>query len=219
MESEFNSEKELQQLQAISEKHERLFRKIEELEKKDNEEEKKLKCIQNNINNLLYLIHHSTVNNDLNVETRDCTSLKLNTIPSDNPQFNEMNISTKNKMSLNIPINNDIKNNTINEILESRESKILFTKNEFEEFIGKIIEAPSSIYREKIVIDIIKKNYIFSIQQIGEILNLLPYMSEKKSFLKIIKNSIHDYYHKQDLMKYLNEETEEQKQEICNILF
>jgi len=29
-----------------------------------------------------------------------------------------------------------------------KESKILFTVNEFEEFIGKIIEAPSSFYRQ-----------------------------------------------------------------------
>jgi len=44
-------------------------------------------------------------------------------------------------------------------------------------------------------------------------------MSEKKATLKILKNSIHDYYQKQELMKYLKEETEEQKQEIYNILF
>jgi len=54
---------------------------------------------------------------------------------------------------------------------------------------------------------------------IGELLNLLPYMSEKKNALKILNNSIHDYYHKQELLKYLNEETEERKQELCDILF
>jgi len=65
----------------------------------------------------------------------------------------------------------------------------------------------------------VKKKYMFTIEQIGELLNLLPYMSEKKATLKILKNSIHDYYQKQELMNYLKEETEEQKQEIYNILF
>jgi len=82
-----------------------------------------------------------------------------------------------------------------------------------------MIEAPSSSYRQEIIISEVKKGYMFSIRQIGELLNLLPYFSEKKSIIRIIRNYIHDYYNKQNLLEYLDEEAEEQKQELFNLLF
>ncbi|ORX78683.1 hypothetical protein BCR32DRAFT_294894 [Anaeromyces robustus] len=227
MESNFSPENELEQLKIISENQEKLLKKLEELEKNDNEEEKNLKYIQKNINNLFELISHSINNKNnghININTSPALNLINNNdndnittnIPIDTQNTENINNNTNSTNIINNIPNN---NNTINEILETRDSKILFTVNEFKKFIGSIIDSPSASYRQNIIEKQVKQGYMFSIEQIGELLNLLPYMSEKKCILKLLKNSIHDYYHKQELLNYLTEETEEEKQALFDILF